>query len=239
LWYHHDQLGSTRLVTNSSGVSQATYTYDPYGGLASSTGSITNPFRFCGQYQDSESSFYYLRARYYDPVTAEFISKDRASNVTRQPYQYVNGSPLNGIDPAGLWGFGVGYGITAFIGIGKWGIGFTASVQVVYTSDGSVSLIDSFGGAAGEGVAAGAYAGAGFNGFYSPDARTINDLAGPFTTTGIGGGLGDAIELQVSQGSTASEVGASVPFIPCGIGGGYGAVNIPTYTHVIGTKKLW
>jgi len=53
------------------------------------------------------------------------------------------------------------------------------------------------------------------------------------------GGLGDAIELQVSQGSTASEVGVSVPLIPCGIGGGYGAVNIPTDTHVIGTKKLW
>jgi hypothetical protein len=55
----------------------------------------------------------------------------------------------------------------------------------------------------------------------------------------IGGGLGDAIELQVSQGSTATEVGASVPHIPCGIAGGFGAVNIPTYTNVIGTKKLW
>ncbi|HZK73486.1 MAG TPA: hypothetical protein VFD88_05750, partial [Clostridia bacterium] len=31
LWYHHDQLGSTRLVTSSTGVSQASYTYDPYG----------------------------------------------------------------------------------------------------------------------------------------------------------------------------------------------------------------
>jgi hypothetical protein len=44
LWYDHDQLGSTPLISSSTGVSQATYTYDPYGGLASSTGSITNPF---------------------------------------------------------------------------------------------------------------------------------------------------------------------------------------------------
>jgi len=49
---------------------------DPYGGLASSTGLLTNPFRFGGQYQDSESGLYYLRARYFDPATAQFISMD-------------------------------------------------------------------------------------------------------------------------------------------------------------------
>ena len=102
LWYHHDQLGSTRLVTNSTGVSQATYTYDPYGGLAASTGSITNPFRFCGQYQDLESGYYYLRARYYDPVTAQFLAADPAVGHTRAPYGYVSGNPLNQVDLAGL-----------------------------------------------------------------------------------------------------------------------------------------
>ena len=105
LWYHHDQLGSTRLVTNSTGVSQATYTYDPYGGLASSTGSITNPFRFSGEYQDpaaTESGFYYLRARYYDPVTGQFLSLDPVVRMTRQPYSYVSGNPLNRSDPDGL-----------------------------------------------------------------------------------------------------------------------------------------
>jgi uncharacterized protein RhaS with RHS repeats len=74
-WYHHDQLGSTRLITDSSGTSQSTYTYDPYGGLSSSTGTIANPFRFNSQYQDPESSLYDLRARYYDSITGQFISK--------------------------------------------------------------------------------------------------------------------------------------------------------------------
>jgi len=101
LWFHHDQLGSTRLVTNSTGVSQATYTYDPYGGLASSTGSITNPFRYCGQYQDSESGLYYLRARYYDPLTAQFGTVDPLVRATRAPYQYVIGDPLDRSDPSG------------------------------------------------------------------------------------------------------------------------------------------
>jgi RHS repeat-associated protein len=103
-WYHHDQIGSTRLVTNSSGGTAATYTFDPYGGLAASTnpGGITNPFGFCGQYQDSESGFYYLRARYYDPATAQFNAVDRALGTTRSPYGYVANNPLNAADPSGL-----------------------------------------------------------------------------------------------------------------------------------------
>jgi len=104
LWYHHDQIGSTRLVTNSTGASQATYSYDPYGGLASSTGSITNPFRFGGQYQDqpsTESGFYYLRARYYDPTTAQFIAADPMISTTRSPFAYVNSNPVNSSDPSG------------------------------------------------------------------------------------------------------------------------------------------
>jgi len=102
LWLHHDQLGSTRLITDSTGTTQATYTFDPYGNLAASTGTVTNPFRFTGQYQDPESGLYYLRARYYDPATAQFISRDPAVALTRSPYAYVAGNPLNAIDPTGL-----------------------------------------------------------------------------------------------------------------------------------------
>jgi len=95
-------LGSTRLVTDSSGSNQATYTYDVYGNLAASTGTVTNPLRFAGQYRDGESSLYYLRARYYDPATAQFISRDPAVVTTREPYAYVGDNPLNATDPAGL-----------------------------------------------------------------------------------------------------------------------------------------
>jgi RHS repeat-associated protein len=103
-WFHHDQIGSTRLITDSTGASQATYTYDPYGGLASSTGSITNPFRFTGQYLDVESAFYYLGLRYFDPSTGQFVTLDPLVGGTRSPYAYVNGNPLNNIDPTGQCG---------------------------------------------------------------------------------------------------------------------------------------
>ena len=54
-YLHHDQLGSTRLITNSSGNSVATLTYNPYGALAASSGTATTPLGFAGQYTDPES----------------------------------------------------------------------------------------------------------------------------------------------------------------------------------------
>ena len=77
-----------------------------------------------------------------------------------------------------------------------------------------------------------------FNGFYSPDAKSINDIAGPFDTVSIGGGLLDAIELQAASGATANEVGLALPYVPCGAGAGYGALNVTTDTNVIGTKRF-
>ncbi len=116
-WLHHDQLGSTRLVTNSSGSSAATFTYDPYGNVTSCTnatvtvggsnvctgtsiGNIT--LMFGGQFRDDESNLYYLRARFYDPTTAQFLTRDPAVARTMSPYGYVAGNPLNAMDPSGL-----------------------------------------------------------------------------------------------------------------------------------------
>lgn len=62
-YYHHDQLGSTRVITNSSGTIDATYAYSPCGKVTASTdpGSVANPFLFAGEYRDIESGFYYLQ----------------------------------------------------------------------------------------------------------------------------------------------------------------------------------
>jgi RHS repeat-associated protein len=107
LWYHHDNIGSTRAMTDSTGTVQQTYQYGPYGNLVAATGAAVNPLRFAGQYLDSESGLYYLRARYYDPSTGQFLSRDPMVATTRSPYGYVSGNPLNTTDPTGecgLWG---------------------------------------------------------------------------------------------------------------------------------------
>lgn len=85
---------------------KATYSYDAYGNLTSSTGSVANPFLFAGQYKDTQSGLYYMQARYYDSTTAQFLSRDPAVIVTRSVFEYVNSNPLNVIDPGGLDGCG-------------------------------------------------------------------------------------------------------------------------------------
>jgi RHS repeat-associated protein len=101
-YYHADQLGSVRALTDQSKAVVATYTYDAYGQHTASTGSAPNPFRYAGQYRDAESGLYYLRARYYDPATQQFLTVDPALAATEQAYAYAAGSPLNATDPSGL-----------------------------------------------------------------------------------------------------------------------------------------
>jgi RHS repeat-associated protein len=61
------------------------------------------------QYTDAESGLQYLRARYFDPATGQFASRDPMAAATAQPYAYANGNPLNGNDPSGLCDDGSGY----------------------------------------------------------------------------------------------------------------------------------
>jgi RHS repeat-associated protein len=104
-YYQQDQLGSTRILSDTTGTIVASYNYDAYGNITSQTGSVTNPFLFSGQYRDAESGLYYLRARYYDPATAQFLSRDPKLSSTWAPYAYVANNPLNSADPSGMCGF--------------------------------------------------------------------------------------------------------------------------------------
>jgi RHS repeat-associated protein len=101
-YYEGDQLGSVRVVTDQLGAVAATYSYDPYGTTVAHTGYLDTPFQYTGQYRDVETAFYYLRARYYDPTTAQFLTRDPVEALTGAPYAYVEGNPLNGSDPSGL-----------------------------------------------------------------------------------------------------------------------------------------
>lgn len=101
-YYHQDQLGSTRAITDQSGAVSATASYDPYGNATSQTGSLTNPFGYAGQYTDSETGLQYLRARYYDPNTQNFLTRDPQAPTTRAPYNYAGDTPTNNTDPTGL-----------------------------------------------------------------------------------------------------------------------------------------
>jgi RHS repeat-associated protein len=101
IYYHHDQLGSTRMLTNASGEATGTFTYSAYGSLSGKTGTQTTPFGFAGQYTNA-SGLQYLRARTYDPATGQFLSKDPAAEAPS--YGYAEENPLRFVDPSGRCG---------------------------------------------------------------------------------------------------------------------------------------
>lgn len=51
---------------------------------------------------DPETGLQYLRARYYDPGTGQFLTRDPAEALTREPYAYAGDNPLSFTDPSGL-----------------------------------------------------------------------------------------------------------------------------------------
>jgi RHS repeat-associated protein len=101
-YLHHDQAGSTRLLTGSTGKTEATFTYGPYGELTGSTGTATTPLGYDGEYTSSDTGLIYMRAREYDPSTAQFLTVDPMVGQTHAPYYYAEDNPLNEADPTGL-----------------------------------------------------------------------------------------------------------------------------------------
>ena len=102
LYLHHDQQGSTRLLTRSTGTKEASFTYDAYGNQTGHTGTATTPLGYDGQYTNADTGLIYLRAREYDPATAQFLTDDPDVAATLTPYSYAVDNPVNGGDPTGL-----------------------------------------------------------------------------------------------------------------------------------------
>jgi RHS repeat-associated protein len=101
-YLHSDLLGSTRLITSSTGAVVGTTRYDEYGNRTAHGGTVDSAIGYTGNLTDADSGLVYLRARDYDPATAQFLSVDPAVDSTRQPYAYVANNPLQFTDPTGL-----------------------------------------------------------------------------------------------------------------------------------------
>jgi RHS repeat-associated protein len=101
-YLHADQLGSTRLITGADGTVAATYSYSPHGKTITKTGTAQTTLQWAGQYHDPQTGLYYMRARYYDTTTAQFLTRDPLVRITGAAYSYANGDPVNWADPTGL-----------------------------------------------------------------------------------------------------------------------------------------
>ena len=97
-----------RIVDGSRSV-VASYTYDPWGKIISSSGTLAdiNPLRYRGYYYDTETGFYYLQSRYYDPEIGRFINADSYAStdatglLSTNMFAYCENDPVNKSDPTG------------------------------------------------------------------------------------------------------------------------------------------
>lgn len=64
-----------------------------------------NPIRYRGYYYDTETGFYYLQSRYYDPVLCRFVNADSQldsdSFLGYNLFAYCANNPVNNSDPDG------------------------------------------------------------------------------------------------------------------------------------------
>ena len=105
-FYGYDGLGSVRQLTNFAGTVTDTYSYDAFGNLLNSTGTTSNNYLYRGEQYDPALNLYYLRARYYNPATGRFLSRDPEEGKYWDPktlhkYLYVGSNPVNYVDPRG------------------------------------------------------------------------------------------------------------------------------------------
>ena len=102
-YYHYDGLPSVVQLTDSNSSSVQTYTYDAYGNVLSSSGSITSPYRFSTKEYSSNAKLLYFGARYYSPKIGRWLNPDPAGMVDGpNVYLYVGNNPVNLVDPEGL-----------------------------------------------------------------------------------------------------------------------------------------
>ncbi len=122
--YYYYALNSRNDVVglyDANGAVCAKYTYDPWGNITSVTNASgtaitdtnniahTQPFRYRSYYYDTDSKFYYLQSRYYDPLTHRFINADGLVStgtgvLGHNMFAYCDNNPVNYSDPTGCCG---------------------------------------------------------------------------------------------------------------------------------------
>ena len=142
-YYLTNLQGDITGILDSSGTTVATYTYNAWGKLLSSTGDLAdvNPLRYRGYYYDAETGLYYVSSRYYDPEIGRFINPDNVDLLgangdfaSLNLFAYCGNNPITRVDENGhLWNTIIGAAAGALVG------GITAAIMGTDIKAGVVS----------------------------------------------------------------------------------------------------
>lgn len=111
-YYIKNAQNDVTAIADSNGNVLARYYYDAWGKVLEITGNTEiaglNPIRYRGYYYDSETGYYYLQSRYYNPEIGRFVNADSCvfmqNNLNQTNiYIYCSNNPINSFDPFGLY----------------------------------------------------------------------------------------------------------------------------------------
>ena len=109
-FYVKNLQGDILKVIDAAGTVHASYTYDAWGNILSSSGTLAsiNPLRYRGYYYDAETGLYYVSTRYYDPEICRFINPDNVDLLgangdfaSLNLFVYCGNNPITRADDGG------------------------------------------------------------------------------------------------------------------------------------------
>ena len=260
-YYYFDKntLGDVIAIRDAYGDVIAKYKYDAWGNVLQETNlynsgmASKNPFRYRGYYYDSETGFYYLQTRYYDPEIGRFINADdyelvgTLASVPGQlnMYAYCGNNPVMYTDPTGQawwhWVVGAALVVVAAIAVLATAGGVAAGVGAVATvlAGGSASTL-------GATVAASAFIGASTTyiamgiaaGISSLGTDSFIDNFSNYGETAMWSTLGAGVLSGVSGYFSHISYGTHTPSSLYPLGKYYN-VNGQTMTHYGLNGKMW
>lgn len=233
---HTDRQGSTRLMTDASGVAVGRYDYKDFGDKKAEVGAaaVANDDRWQGHKLDIEADLYYMGGRFYDASLGRFISADSIVPDDKNPqafdrYAFAFNNPISNLDPTGHMPiitaisavFGtIGVSAPAWI-VGVSIVGAVAQVAGYITGDPTLQTI----GAVALGFAGGWTGGAGYLGFPGFDgafaSAAISFALSPLSPldsnlkTAIGWAYGQQMQMYKDYINNPANWGDGKPVLFC------------------------
>lgn len=216
--------GDVTAILSQNGYVMVEYTYDAWGNLLTTTGSLANslgrynPLRYRGYVYDYETQLYYLQSRYYNPEIGRFINADnRISGVGGDVlgynmFAYCMNNPVNLSDHAGGWP--------------SWATKLVAAVAVVAVVAvvAAVTVATAGAGTAIAAVAVGAAKGAAIGFAAGAATGAAGGAISHRISTGSWSGAGEAALNGMADGALSGAVSGAIT------GGVQGYCNYSNYT---------